>query len=34
VERTVIVPRDLKPLNILRHEKVSSEESGDTGYGL
>ena len=34
VERTVVVPRDLKPLNIHRHEEVSSEESGDTGYGL
>jgi hypothetical protein len=33
-ERTVVVPRDLKPLNIHRHEEVSSEESGDTGYGL
>jgi hypothetical protein len=34
VERTVVVPRDMKPLNIQRHEEVSSEESGDTGYGL
>lgn len=34
VERTVVVPRDLKPLNIQRHEEVSSEESGDMGYGL
>jgi hypothetical protein len=24
----------LKPLNIQRHEEVSSEESGDPGYGL
>jgi hypothetical protein len=34
VERTVVVPRDLKPLNIQRYEEVSSEESGETGYGL
>ena len=34
VERTVVVPRDLKPLNIRRQEEVSSEESGETGYGL
>jgi hypothetical protein len=34
VERTVVVPRDLKPLNIQRHEAVSSEESGEFGYGL
>jgi hypothetical protein len=34
VERTVAVPRDLKPLKIQRREEVSSEESGDTGYGL
>jgi hypothetical protein len=34
VERTVGVPHDLKPLNIQRHEEVSSEESGDPGYGL
>ncbi len=34
VERTVVVPRDLKPLKIQRYEEVSSEESGDTSYGL
>ena len=34
VERTVVVPRDLKPLNIQYREEVSSEGSGDTGYGL
>lgn len=34
VERTVVVPRDLKPLHTQRHEEVGSEESGDTGYGL
>ena len=34
VERTVVVPRDLKPLNIQRYGEVSSEESSDTGYGL
>jgi hypothetical protein len=34
VERTVLVPRDMKPLNIQRHEEVSSEEGGETGYGL
>lgn len=34
VERTVVVPCDLKPLNSQRPEEVSSEESGETGYGL
>ena len=34
VERTVVVPRDMKPLKIQRHEEVSSEESGETGSGL
>ena len=34
VERTVVVPRDMKPLAIYREEEVSSEEGGDTGYGL
>jgi hypothetical protein len=34
VERTVVVPRDLKPLNIRRYENVSSEEAGETGYGI
>ncbi len=34
VERTVVVPRDLKPLSIQRHEEVSSEESDDSCYGL
>jgi hypothetical protein len=34
VERTVVVPRDMKPLIIRRHEQVSSEEGGDTSYGL
>ena len=34
VECTVVVPRDVKPLIIQRHEEVSSEESGDIGYGL
>ncbi len=34
VERTVVVPRDLKPLNIRRYERVSSEEADETGYGI
>jgi hypothetical protein len=34
VERTVVVPRDLKPLNIQHHEEVSREGGGQTGYGL
>ena len=34
VERTVVVPRDMKPLIIRREEEVNSEEGGDTGYGL
>ena len=34
VERNVVVPRDMKPLPIQREEEVSSEESGETGYGL
>ena len=34
VERSVVVPRDMKPMNTQRHEEVSSEGSGDTGYGL
>jgi hypothetical protein len=34
VERTVVVPCDMKPLKTQRHEQVSSEEGGDTGYGL
>jgi hypothetical protein len=31
VERSVVVPRDLKQLNIRRYEKVRSEEGGETG---
>ena len=34
VERTVVVPRDLKPLKIRRYERVSSEEADETGYGI
>lgn len=34
VERSVVVPRDMKPLNIQRYEEVSSEDGGETGYGL
>jgi len=34
VERAVVVPRDMKPLIMQRHEQVSSEEGGDTSYGL
>jgi hypothetical protein len=34
VERTVVVPRDLRPLDIQRYGEVSREECGDTGYGL
>jgi hypothetical protein len=34
VERTVVVPRDMKPLNMQHHEEVSSEGCGETGYGL
>jgi hypothetical protein len=34
VERTVVVPRDMKPLVIQREEGVSSEWSGESGFGL
>ena len=34
VERTVVVPLDLKPLNIRPYERVRSEEAGETGYGI
>jgi hypothetical protein len=34
VERTVVVPREMTPLTIQRHEQVTSEEGGETGYGL
>lgn len=34
VERTVVVPRDMKPLVIQPEEEVSHEDGGDTGYGL
>jgi len=34
VERTVVVPRDLKPLSIQHYEEVGSEESGELGFGL
>jgi hypothetical protein len=34
VERSVMVPRDMKPLEIQREEEVSSDGSGDTGYGF
>ncbi len=34
VERTVVVPRDMKPLKIERYEEVSSEEGDEAGYGL
>lgn len=34
VERSVVVPLDLKPLNIQRHGEVSREESGEIDYGL
>ena len=34
VERTVVVPRDLKPLTIRRFEEVGSEDCGEAGYGL
>ena len=34
VERSVVVPRDLKPLDIQRYGAVRSEECGDTGYGF
>jgi hypothetical protein len=33
IERTVVVPRDLKRIKIERYEEVSSED-GETGYGL
>jgi hypothetical protein len=34
VERTVVVPRDMKPLKIQRYEEVSNDGGGDTGFGL
>lgn len=34
VERTVVVPRDMKPMPIRRAEEFSSEENEDTSYGL
>jgi len=34
VERTVVVPRDMKPLIIHREEQLRSEDSDDTEYGL
>ena len=34
VERTVVVPRDMKPLSVQRNEEVSHEEGGETGYGV
>jgi hypothetical protein len=34
VERTVVVPRDMKPMPIRREEEFSNEEGGETGYGL
>ena len=34
VERTVVVPRDMKPMPIRREEELSSEESSEFGYGL
>ena len=34
VERTVMVPRDMKPLVIQREEEVSREEGGETGFGI
>jgi hypothetical protein len=34
VERTVVVPRDLKPLKIRRYERVCSEEGSETDYGI
>ncbi len=34
VERTVVVPHDMKPLPIQREEEVSSEWGKEAGYGL
>ncbi len=34
IERTVVVPRDMKPMPIRRDEELSSEESSEFGYGL
>ena len=34
VERTVVVPRDMKPVDIRHAAEVSSEEGWETGYGL
>jgi len=34
IERTVVVPRDMKPMPIRREEELSSEESSEFGYGL
>ena len=34
VERTVVVPRDMKPLPIQREEGVSNEWGGESGFGL
>ena len=34
VERTVVVPRDMQPLAIEHDKQLSSEENGESGYGL
>jgi len=34
VERTVVVPRDMKPVDIRHAAEVNSEEGWETGYGL
>ena len=34
VERTVVVPRNMKPLSLEREEKVNREEGDETGFGL
>jgi hypothetical protein len=34
VERTVVVPHEMKPLILQREQEVSWEEGGETGFGL
>jgi hypothetical protein len=34
VERTVVVPGEMKPIVIQPKEKVGRQESGETGYGI
>jgi len=34
VERTVVVPQDMKPLILQREEQLSREDGGETGFGI